>query len=39
MAVSQGGLELNFFRGVNRRFVQPMTETVYHFHDANLPGR
>src|SRR5260370_26794581 len=38
MAVSQGGLELNFFRGANRRFVQSMAETVHHFHDANLPG-
>ncbi len=39
LTISQGGLELNFFRGANRRFVQPMAETAHHFHDANLPGR
>src|SRR5271157_3959546 len=39
VAVSQGGFELNFFRGANRGLVQPMTEAAYHFHDANLPGR
>ena len=38
MAVSQGGLELNFLRGANRGFVQPVTKTAHHFHNANLPG-
>src|SRR5260370_37655297 len=37
MAVSQGGLELNFFRGANRRFVQSMADTGHHFHNPNLP--
>ena len=38
-AIPQGGLELNFFRGANRRFIQPMTEAVQYFHNANLPAR
>ena len=39
LAVFQGGLELNFFRGANRGFIQPMTKTALHFHDANLSSR
>ena len=38
LTISQGGFELNLFRGANRGFIQPMAEAAHHFHDANLPG-
>jgi hypothetical protein len=37
VTISESGSELNLFRGANRGFIQPMAETVHHFHNANLP--
>ncbi len=39
LAISHGGLELNFLRRLHRRFIQPVTEAVHDFYYPNLPVR